>query len=133
MTKEREDPMGRELEHLSRARAQPQHCGWCRRPLPVPKATGRPRKYCSSKCRQWDWVTRRGTRDVRITEQQLVLARSQVDALHDAVYVLACAVADTDRDLATLGSRPKASEVRAILDWLLDNTRPLGALRLRPE
>jgi hypothetical protein len=108
-------------------------CGWCRRPLPTPKATGRPRRYCSQACRQWDYVTRRGNRDVRITEEQLVLARSEVDALHDAVYVLSCAVDDAERDLAGLGSRPTAGQVREILEWVLDNARPLARLRLRPE
>jgi hypothetical protein len=70
---------------------------------------------------------------VQITEQQLVMARSQVDALHDAVYVLSCAVDDAERDLAGLGARPSAREVREILDWVLENARPLTAIRLRPE
>ena len=108
-------------------------CGWCRTRLPEAKATGRPRRYCSQACRQWDYVTRRGSRDVRITEEQLVLARTEVDALHDAVYVLACAVHDAERDLASLGSRPSAREVREILDWVLENARPLAGLRLRPS
>lgn len=107
-------------------------CGWCRRPLPEAKGTGRPRRYCTQACRQWDWVSRRGTRDVQITEEQLVLARAEVDALHDAVYVLACAVGDAERDLASLGSRPSAREVREILDWVLENARPLTTVRLKP-
>lgn len=120
-------------EQGEHAQTRGRKCGWCRRPLPEAKSTGRPRKYCSQACRQWDWVTRRGTRDVQITEAQLVLARSQVDALHDAVYVLSCAVSDADRDLAALGARPSAREVREILDWVLENARPLAAFRLRPE
>ena len=108
-------------------------CGWCRRPLPGGQRTGRPRKYCSQACRQWDWVTRRGTREVRLTEEQLVLARTQVDALHDAVYVLSCAVDDAERDLAALGARPSARELREILDWVLANAKPLVGIRLRPE
>ena len=107
-------------------------CGWCRRPLPPKKATGRPRRYCSAACRQWDWVTRRGLRDVKLTEEQLVLARTQVDELHDAIYVLACAVEDAERDLASLGSRPSAGEIREIAEWLIENTRPLTSLKLRP-
>ena len=113
--------------------SEDRRCGWCRRPLPSPKSTGRPRQYCTQACRQWDYVTRRGNRDVRITEEQLVLARSEVDALHDAVYVLSCAVNDAERDLAGLGSRPSAAQVREILDWVLENARPLAGLRLRPE
>jgi len=107
-------------------------CGWCRRPLPTPKATGRPRRYCSQPCRQWDWVARRGARDATITEEQLVLARHQVDELHDALYVLACAVEDTERDIAALTSKSSAADVRAILEWLMENARPVLRLQLRP-
>jgi hypothetical protein len=54
-----------------------------------------------------------------------VIARTELDALHDDLYVLACAVEDAERDLAALGVRPTATEVREILDWLLDAARPL--------
>jgi hypothetical protein len=55
----------------------------------------------------------------------LVIARAELDALHDDLYVLACAVEDTVRDLGALGARPAAAEVREILDWLLDAATPL--------
>jgi len=71
-------------------------------------------------------------RDVRLTEEQLVLARTQVDALHDAIYVLACAVEDAERDLGALGERPAPSDLREIVDWVIDNARPLLGLHLRP-
>ena len=61
-----------------------------------------------------------------------MLARAEVDALHDAVYVLACAVGDAERDLAGLGTRPSAREVREILEWVLENAKPLAGMRLRP-
>lgn len=54
-----------------------------------------------------------------------MIARAELDALHDDLYVLACAVEDTERDLAALGTRPTAAEVREILDWLLDAAKPL--------
>ena len=108
-------------------------CAWCRQALPEPKSTGRPRRYCTAACRQWDWVTRRGERAVQLTEQQLVLARAEVDRLHDAVYVLSCAIADTDADLAALGDDARAEELRGVLEWLLTNARPLGGLRLAPS
>jgi hypothetical protein len=78
-------------------------------------------------------VTRRGERAVQLTEQQLVLARAEVDRLHDAVYVLSCAIADTDADLAALGDDARAEELRGVLEWLLTNARPLGGLRLAPS
>lgn len=54
-----------------------------------------------------------------------MIARTELDALHDDLYVLACAVEDTERDLAALGARPTAGELREILDWLLDAAKPL--------
>jgi hypothetical protein len=78
-------------------------------------------------------VARRGARDANLTEAQLVMARSQVDALHDAIYVLSCAVNDARRDLDALGPRPRVHEVREVLDWLLENSEPVVALQLRPE
>lgn len=54
-----------------------------------------------------------------------MIARSELDALHDDLYVLACAVDDTERDLAAAGARPTVAELRELLDWLLDAARPL--------
>ena len=46
---------------------------------------------------------------------------------YDQLYVLACAVADTDSDLAAVGGKPSAGELHRMLDWLLDAARPLAA------
>ena len=100
--------------------------------MPPKQPTGRPRRYCSAACKQWDWVARRGTRDVKVTEAELVLARTQVDELHDAIYVLACAVEDADRDLEAMGAGASARDLRETIDWLLENARPLLGLHLRP-
>lgn len=54
-----------------------------------------------------------------------MITRRELDALHDDLYVLACAVEDTERDLAALGARPTAADVREILEWLLDAAKPL--------
>lgn len=100
-------------------------CAWCRRVLPERTGPGRPKKFCSQRCRQWDWVSRQRARELQISEDELVIARTELDALHDDLYVLACAVEDAERDIATLGSRPTAQDVREILDWLLDAAQPL--------
>lgn len=100
-------------------------CRWCRRVLPARTGPGRPREFCSQRCRQWDWVSRQRARELRISEDELVIARAELDALHDDLYVLACAVEDTERDLAALGARPTAGDVREILDWLLEAAQPL--------
>ena len=49
--------------------------------------------------------------------------RAELDALHDDLYVLACAVEDSERDLAA--GDPSPAELRTMLDWLLDAARPL--------
>jgi len=100
-------------------------CRWCRRILPDRTGPGRPREFCSQRCRQWDWVSRQRAGELAISEDELVIARTELDALHDDLYVLACAVEDTERDLAAVGSRPSAKELRESLDWLLEAARPL--------
>lgn len=60
-----------------------------------------------------------------MSDGELVIARDELDRLHDDLYVLACAVDDTERDVAALGARPTAREVRDILDWLLAAAKPL--------
>lgn len=70
-------------------------------------------------------MSRQRARELQISEDELVIARTELERLHDDLYVLACAIDDTERDLAELGARPTAKEVREILDWLLDAARPL--------
>jgi hypothetical protein len=100
-------------------------CRWCRRVLPPASGRGRPREFCSQRCRQWDWVARQRARELELSEGELVIARTELDALHDDLYVLACAVEDAERDLRASGSRPTVAELREIVDWLLDAARPL--------
>jgi hypothetical protein len=56
------------------------------------------------------------------------MAKSELDELRDALYVLEAAVEDVDRDLAESGEDP--AEVKRALDWILQAARPL--LELRP-
>ena len=102
-------------------------CRWCRRALPERGGRGRPRQFCSQRCRQWDWVARQRARELDLSDGELVIARAALDELHDQVYVLACAVQDTDDDLAAADGAPGAAELRRILDWLLEAARPLAA------
>jgi endogenous inhibitor of DNA gyrase (YacG/DUF329 family) len=101
---------------------QIRRCGWCRAILRVSSGRGRPRKFCSQRCRQWDWVARQRARELELSEGELVVARTALDALHDDLYVLSCAVADIEQDLA---AGPGADEVRELLEWLLSAARPL--------
>ena len=51
-----------------------------------------------------------------------MLARSELDALRDRLYVLECAIGDVERDLA---AGLDSSELRDALAWLLDAAKPL--------
>ena len=104
-------------------------CRWCRRVLPAATGPGRPKVFCRQRCRQWDWVSRQRANDLELSENELVIARDELDQLHDQLYALACAVEDTERDLAAGGKRT-VRELDDILEWLLDAARPLRDLEL---
>lgn len=111
-------------------------CEWCRRVLPE-QTRGRPRKYCSQACRQWHWVGRQRAAEIQLGEDELIVTTAELDAIHDELYVLACAVDDAERDLEALGdletSSPEAKELRQVVEWLLDAARPLRARELRTD
>jgi hypothetical protein len=88
--------------------------------------------FCSQRCRQWDWVARQRARELDLSEHELVVARTELDALHDELYVLACAVEDVERDLDETGRRT-AAELRDALDWLLAAARPLRDREISPS
>jgi hypothetical protein len=90
--------------------------------LPPAAARGRPRQYCRQSCRQRYYEARQRAVELGLGEDELVLARAELDALRDRIYVLECAVGDVERDLAA-GLDP--AEVREALSWLLDAARPL--------
>lgn len=102
----------------------PPRCRWCRRVLPGRSGPGRPREFCSQRCRQWDWVARQRARELELSDNELVVAREELDGLHDDLYVLACAVDDVDRDLEAM-RRPTVAELTALVQWLLEAARPL--------
>jgi len=59
------------------------------------------------------------------------MTRSELNELHDALYVLACAVQDVRRDLDAI-AKPTARELNDMLRWILDCADPLDTIRLRP-
>jgi len=59
------------------------------------------------------------------------MTRTELDDLHDALYVLACAVQDVRRDLEG-NKKPTARELGEMLRWILDCADPLETIRLRP-
>jgi hypothetical protein len=69
-------------------------------------------------------VARHRAAELELSENELVVARSELDALHDELYVLACAVEDVERDLAGARTASKG-ELADALAWLLEAARPL--------
>jgi hypothetical protein len=70
---------------------------------------------------------------VALAEHEMIVTKDELDALHDDLYVLACAVIDTERDLAAAGPRAGAAELREIVDALLAAARPLRDRELAPQ
>ena len=60
-----------------------------------------------------------------------MVARRELDALRDDLYVLACAVDDVDRDLAG-EAQPTRQQLSEALGWLLEAARPLRDREVRP-
>lgn len=102
-------------------------CRWCRHLLPAPRGPGRPRLFCSQRCRQWEWVSRQRAAELALSDNELVVARTELTDVHDELYVLACAVADTQRDLAE-GLDP--GDAIHALQWLLGAAEPLAKRRI---
>ncbi len=69
-------------------------------------------------------MTRQRAAELNLSENELVIARDQLDALHDDLYVLSCAVDDAKQDLAASGART-APELRELVDWLIEAAEPL--------
>jgi len=63
--------------------------------------------------------------ELQLNESELIVAKDELDQLHDELYVMACAVNDAERDQAAAGEKPTAKELQEIIDWLLEAARPL--------
>jgi hypothetical protein len=60
-----------------------------------------------------------------LSENELVIARDELDALHDDLYVLACAVGDAEADVRAAGVRPTVRELQHVIESLLIAAKPL--------
>ncbi len=107
-------------------------CQWCRSPIRQRAGAGRPRRFCSQSCRQWDWVARQRASELALSEDELVIARKELDALRDQVYVLRCAIADVEADLDP-SVDPTTRDFKAALKWLLQAAKPLAQDQLHPS
>jgi hypothetical protein len=77
-------------------------------------------------------VARHRAAELELNENELVIARSELDALHDELYVLACAVDDVERDLADVEA-PTTRALADALSWLLEAARPLRNREIGPS
>ncbi len=99
-------------------------CRWCRNPLVPTTGAGRPREFCSQACRQWDWVARQRATELALSEDELVITRTERDTLRDQIFVLKCAVQDVEQDLDP-SIDPTTRDYKAALAWLLEAAKPL--------
>jgi len=105
-------------------------CRWCRHVLAVTHGPGRPKEFCSQRCRQWDWVSRQRATELALSENELVMTRDELDALKDQIYVLHCALLDVRTDLP--GPRHTKEALLEMLGWLMDAADPIAAASLTP-
>lgn len=105
--------------------SEPLRCRWCRKVILIAKPVGRPRKFCSQACRQWDWVSAQRATASNLGPDELIVGRSDLDGLRDDLYILACAVEDIERDLSASKGKPTSTDLREHLEWLLQAARPL--------
>jgi hypothetical protein len=105
-------------------------CRWCRHVLIVATGPGRPKEFCSQRCRQWDWVSRQRASELALSENELVMTRDELDELKDQIYVLHCALNDVQSDLVS--PRQTKETLLEMLGWLIQAAEPIAATSLTP-
>lgn len=60
-----------------------------------------------------------------------MVTRRELERLYDDLYVLSCAIEDTERELGA--GRHTVASLREALDWLLDAARPLQNRTVSPS
>ena len=76
-------------------------------------------------------MARQRAADLALGTNELIIARDELDELHDDLYMLACAVEDTERDLAVRGPLSNR-ELQAALEWLLEASKAVSKRELHP-
>ena len=109
-------------------RTTSRRCRWCARPFDVVPGPGRPKEFCRRSCRQRDYEARRQSAALGLGDGQIVVARADLDALHDRLYALEAAIEDAERDLAE-SAEPSADDYSEALAWVLEAARPVVSLR----
>ena len=117
---------------MSEGTGQYRRCRHCRRVLPDQDGAGRPREVCGGACRQREWVFRQRAAELNLSDEELIVVRTELDSLLDELYVLACAIEDAERD----GALTKEASPQQVLDalrWIIDAAKPvIDPARLSP-
>jgi hypothetical protein len=108
-----------------RGSAVQRRCGWCRRVLPQQGSVGRPRLYCGQACRQRAYEQRNASAKAGLSEDVVLVTRTELDGLQDRLYQLRCALEDVQ---TLLGERPTKAELEASIGELLRSTGRLDRL-----
>jgi len=117
---------------MSADTGQYRRCRHCRRILPDQDGAGRPREFCGGACRQREWVFRQRAAELHLSDEELIVVRTELDALHDELYVLACAIDDVERDGA-LTRDASHQQVLDALRWVIEAAKPvIDPARLTP-
>ena len=69
-------------------------------------------------------MARQRASELALSEDELVIARSELDALRDQIFILKCAIDDVEQDLDP-SIDPTTRDFKAALTWLLDAAKPL--------
>ncbi|MFK8022608.1 MAG: hypothetical protein AB8G26_01485 [Ilumatobacter sp.] len=71
-------------------------------------------------------MSRQRAVELDLSSDEIVVRRSDVDALHDDLYVLSAALEDATRDLDETGATTDASELRRILASVIEAAQPVS-------
>ncbi len=77
-------------------------------------------------------MARQRASELQLSENELVIARNELDLLRDHVYVLKCAIADVEADLDPTID-PTTRDFKAALNWLLNAAKPLVEDQIHPS
>ncbi|WP_254781494.1 hypothetical protein [Modestobacter sp. DSM 44400] len=120
-------PASRTRRASAAARAEERRCGWCRSVLPAQETVGRPRLYCGQACRQRAYEQRTATAKAGLSEDVVLVTRTELDGLQDRLYQLRCAIEDVQ---TLLTEKPTKAELERSLDDLVRSTGRLDRLWL---
>lgn len=77
-------------------------------------------------------MARQRAGELNLSENELVITRTELDKLRDQIFVLRCAIADVEGDLDPR-TDPTTRDYKAALKWLLEAARPLIAEVIKPS